>query len=125
MKTLNNFEVLKGGLLQLEGISYIIYCLTGKHLGERTTWNKKHQKHHKCQVCDKTFKHKQTLRNHLLMHNGEKHHKCDLCGKCFRIKADLKKHLLIHTGEKPHKCTLCDAAFTEKCVINTHQRKTT
>ena len=55
-----------------------------------------------------------------MVHSEEKPHHCSVCDKGFRQKGSLKEHLLTHSGDKPHKCSMCDAAFTQKGHLKAH-----
>ncbi|XP_071536894.1 uncharacterized protein [Panulirus ornatus] len=82
-----------------------------------------HRQEHKmnCAVCDKTFLRRDSLREHLLIHNGPKL-PCPYCSKSFTQSSNLKRHIRIHTGEKPYKCTFCNKRFGDKSACNSHIR---
>ena len=44
-----------------------------------------------CNVCDKKFNHRSTLKNHIMMHNGERTHFCSECGHGFIKSWNLKR----------------------------------
>jgi len=48
---------------------------------------------YKCEECDKNFKKKSHLDEHMLIHAGEKPFKCEKCGWSFRRKDKMKKHM--------------------------------
>ena len=48
---------------------------------------------YKCDECDKNFKKKSHLDEHMLIHAGEKPFKCEKCGWSFRRKDKMKKHM--------------------------------
>lgn len=80
------------------------------------------QKHKmKCAVCDKIFLRRDSLREHLLIHNGPKL-PCPYCQKKFTQNSNLKRHIRIHTGEKPYKCSFCTKRFGDKSACNSHMR---
>ena len=72
-----------------------------------TAYNATENQFH-CSLCDYNFKHKQSLKRHLLVHSGEKSFQCFHCDYSSNFKSNLKTHLLIHLGEKPFKCSHCD-----------------
>ena len=49
-----------------------------------------------CTQCDKKFNHRSTLKNHLMMHNGERTHHCPECGHGFIKSWNLKRHMESH-----------------------------
>ena len=69
---------------------------------------------HKCQQCNKTFKTRNNLKNHI----EEKHtNKCNACDKIFKTSCDLENHIEAKHEEKT--CTYCDTICTgEKELVN-------
>ena len=57
-----------------------------------------------CDQCDKSFSRKQSLKRHMLIHQGIKPFKCNICGKRFHWKNVLKTHQATHSNAKPFKC---------------------
>ena len=58
---------------------------------------------HTCDVCAKSFKTKETLKQHRYNHEDFKRFPCLLCQKRFSRAENLNTHKLEHTGEKPHQ----------------------
>lgn len=56
----------------------------------------------------------------MTLHTGEKPHVCDYCNKGFRFKKSLVEHLRTHTGEKPHECKYCLERFYNNHQLRTH-----
>ena len=86
---------------------------------------------HICPTCGKTFKLKQFLKNHLLIHenNGEglsttakkKEYICEKCNKTFRDKSNLNCHIRgVHEGERNLVCTYCGKAFFQPHDLKRH-----
>ncbi len=48
---------------------------------------------YRCTVCQKTERHRNNMRKHIVRHTGEKAHTCQLCGKAFTRGTSLKKHI--------------------------------
>ena len=75
--------------------------------------------------CNKAFKTKSQLRDHILKHTQIKKFICPVCKACFSRKIRLKIHLMIHRGEKPFECNVCKKKFREKSNYNFHMKKHT
>ncbi|XP_016301021.1 zinc finger protein Xfin-like isoform X2 [Sinocyclocheilus anshuiensis] len=54
------------------------------------------QKEFCCNLCDKKFSTKMTMRRHMGIHQGDKPFKCPHCHYCARLKASLIQHLRVH-----------------------------
>lgn len=52
------------------------------------------------QICMKSFKRKEQLTLHIVIHSGEKKHVCQECGKGFYRKDHLRKHLRSHIARR-------------------------
>ncbi|KAK3854747.1 hypothetical protein Pcinc_038793 [Petrolisthes cinctipes] len=72
-----------------------------------------------CPVCGKVFLRRDSLREHLLIHNGPRL-PCPHCSKTFTQGSNLKRHIRIHTGEKPFKCTYCHKPFGDRSACKSH-----
>ncbi|XP_059165107.1 uncharacterized protein LOC131947800 [Physella acuta] len=75
----------------------------------------------KCDKCSRGFKYLCQLKMHLNFHSGIGIHKCDKCGKCFKYFFELKKHQSKHTRERPHKCDKCNKSFEKLCHLKKHK----
>ena len=71
-----------------------------------------------CESCDKSFKQKGNLKNHIhTIHNGYKDHNCEYCGKSLTRANVLKKHInTVHNSYKDHKCDYCGKSLKEQMV---------
>ena len=74
-----------------------------------------------CQVRHRKYSSKQSLNQHMKIHDDSKSHKCDVCLKVFSSKSLLKRHYRTHTGEKPFACQICDRKFARKIALAQHQ----
>ncbi|XP_065224304.1 zinc finger protein 62-like [Planococcus citri] len=78
-----------------------------------------------CNICHKHFSHQQSLKRHMLIHEGLKPFKCAECDKSFRTKANMNQHTRIcHTTyhTRPHKCDICDKRYAAEWELNAHKR---
>ncbi|XP_054284868.1 zinc finger protein 709-like [Macrosteles quadrilineatus] len=75
-----------------------------------------------CNVCLASFKTKANLMNHHATHTGEKKHKCEHCGQQFAHKTSLTLHYRWHSGQKPYQCTVCKKMFSQKGNLQEHYR---
>ena len=95
------------------------------HLG-KIPWDMCHygewRMENKCDICDKILSTKQSLVQHIRVHNGEKPYKCQVCSKKFTEGGTLTKHVRVHTGEKPYQCQVCSKKFTEGGHLTKHMR---
>lgn len=67
-----------------------------------------------CDVCDKSFKEKYTLFQHILIHIGRKSYVCQVtgCGADFSYASGLRQHVsLHHNEEKRFECGECGKIF--------------
>eukprot|EP01083_Nonionella_stella_P228544 809820_1 len=54
---------------------------------------------------------------------NEKPFRCDTCNKSFKRKQTLQRHIVVHTGEKQFQCMLCHKRYTQKNSLKTHMKK--
>ncbi|EPS38027.1 hypothetical protein H072_8252 [Dactylellina haptotyla CBS 200.50] len=48
-------------------------------------------------------------------------YKCDVCGKSFRRREHVNRHALIHTGGKNFTCSTCNKRFARADILTRHQ----
>ncbi|KAF7272242.1 hypothetical protein GWI33_014954 [Rhynchophorus ferrugineus] len=75
--------------------------------------NKKIKEKLNCELCDRVFKHRNSLVYHMRSHSGIRPHQCELCGKSFFASSALKVHLRLHSGDKPYDCEHCGRKFRQ------------
>lgn len=77
-----------------------------------------------CSICDKVFKRKEHLAQHMKLHLGLRPFKCDEagCNKSFSRKEHLMRHVISHTGKKMFSCEYCQKLFSRKDNLNKHKR---
>ena len=64
--------------------------------------NQNMNKTHKCEICEKLFRRKYYLKQHIhTFHEHHKDNKCEFCGKSFTEAGTLKRHIhTLHNGQK-------------------------
>ncbi|KAJ7345967.1 hypothetical protein JRQ81_001917 [Phrynocephalus forsythii] len=77
-------------------------------------------KTHMCPECERCFKKRTHLVEHLHLHFPDPRLQCPNCRKFFTSKSKLKIHLMRETGEKAHRCPLCHYSSVEKNALNRH-----
>ncbi|KAH8418452.1 hypothetical protein KR009_004275 [Drosophila setifemur] len=77
-----------------------------------------------CPTCNREFKKKEHLTQHVKLHAGLRPFKCseEDCDKAFSRKEHLSRHLISHTGQKMYTCEVCRKPFSRKDNLNKHQR---
>ncbi|XP_053190777.1 gastrula zinc finger protein XlCGF57.1-like [Scomber japonicus] len=88
-------------------------CPRGNHILESESAGNAVERPFSCPECEKRFRRKKNLQEHMRIHTGEKPYGCSVCMKYFSCSGSLRKHLRIHTGEKPFICSVCGNRFTE------------
>lgn len=77
-----------------------------------------------CEICEKVFKRKEHLAQHMKLHLGLRPFKCEEpnCNKAFSRKEHLMRHCVSHTGKKQFDCEYCHKLFSRKDNLNKHKR---
>ncbi|OXA44927.1 Zinc finger protein 90 [Folsomia candida] len=72
--------------------------------------------------CEKTYKNN-TLWGHVKIDHSENavRIQCTLCDKDFKTRGHLKQHIPTHTTEKPYNCATCGRNFARMGSIQRHQ----
>lgn len=73
-------------------------------------------------LCNKSFTHLTSLRNHKNVHTGEKSHQCQICGQTFSFVGNLKAHMRSHSDERPFPCPHCPKSFSRTANLKEHIR---
>ncbi|XP_034838867.1 PR domain zinc finger protein 5-like isoform X2 [Maniola hyperantus] len=73
------------------------------------------EKMFKCEICDKGFMHKTTLKDHVLNTHSDNPPRfpCGVCHKEFSFAANRRRHMSIHEDTK-YKCDICDKTFASR-----------
>jgi len=77
---------------------------------------------HTCAVCQKRFRTRYKLTEHMYTHSDERPFTCWECGGHYRSSTHLKKHMAVHTQVKNHVCNICGKKFSQHAGLNQHMR---
>ena len=77
-----------------------------------------------CDTCGKSYKRRDVLKRHMLIHSTESHVRCDICGKICLRKDTLKRHLRVHSPGVPFECDVCGRTFKRKDALKEHKKGT-
>ncbi|KAG8432077.1 hypothetical protein GDO86_018828 [Hymenochirus boettgeri] len=95
---------------------------TYRHAGSLRNHKNTHMTgHYKCTICLKQFSNPMAMKYHVRTHTAEKRFQCLECGKAFRSSRELICHQRVHTGEKPFHCPICSRGFSSKLILRHHQ----
>jgi len=92
------------------------------------------RKGHSCAICQKSFRQKDRLSNHMAKSHPEVAAEsvvqgegveagigCDQCGKQFQTAEQLETHGKIHLAGDQHSCEVCDKTFNSPKKLRKHQ----
>lgn len=84
----------------------------------------KPSKKHECPTCNKQFRGRSELQNHIRTHTGEKPLKCSYagCTKRYAHSSNLRAHERTHAGVKPYACHYdgCGKSFAHSVSLKEH-----
>lgn len=72
-----------------------------------------------CHICQKTFKHAQTLKLHRLTHEGMKPAYCAKCGYKTVTQEQMDRHMVKHENEPDSVCNHCGRTFSVSSTLRT------
>lgn len=78
-----------------------------------------------CDICKKSYSHKNTLKNHIKTHTDEpERYKCKICDKSYIKKHALvchvrAQHLKVHT----YSCKYCRCTFAWRASLTSHEQR--
>lgn len=73
-----------------------------------------------CPICGKKVASRETLRNHINIHQKVYRYRCEFCGKGFSSTGMLRGHMAKHTGVKEYCCWICHKEYPYKHVLKRH-----
>lgn len=78
----------------------------------------------KCEFCDKAFKEKRLLKNHIeLVHEKSRARQCNQCGFVATCSGSLNKHTkAVHLKLRNHICADCNQGFATNQQLKRHER---
>ena len=75
-----------------------------------------------CPLCNKKFSGLKTLKQHSASHRNEKPYVCHVCGKAFKSNSSLYHHKFIHTGKRI-ECKTCKRTFAYQTGYRNHLKR--
>lgn len=94
--------------------------VTPGHLSSHVRRDHLNERNYKCEKCDLAFYTKNSLKMHMISHDGERIHSCGICMKSYQRIKTLREHMRIHNNDKRFVCPFCGRAFTQKCTLKSH-----
>lgn len=79
-------------------------------------------KAHMCEICQKSFKRREHLYQHVKLHTGFRPYTCENCNKSFMRKEHLLRHMTSHSGQKNFTCNICDKSFSRNDNLLKHKK---
>jgi len=77
-----------------------------------------------CPTCGKKSPNKTALYAHMyIAHRLKRTHNCTICNKTFKTKAVLLQHIPMHTDESSYKCEFCTRLYKSKAALYLHKKK--
>lgn len=81
------------------------------------------EKNFSCTMCDQRFFSKTHVQKHMIKHFGERIHRCEVCNKSYPRKQTLRDHnLRIHSSEKKFMCSVCSQGFVQNKDLRIHMK---
>ncbi|XP_031630900.1 zinc finger protein 572-like [Contarinia nasturtii] len=77
-----------------------------------------------CSICDYSALNQQCYRNHMrVQHTDVKPFQCDICLKSFKLKNTLRNHQVQHTGVRRFVCPFCNRSFASSGNYYSHRKR--
>ncbi|XP_059157359.1 zinc finger protein 780B-like [Physella acuta] len=80
------------------------------------------KKKFKCKICNKSWKLKKDLNNHMKSHPSAKKYACSVCNTSFQTKSTLSQHMSTHVDSKPYPCPECNVIFQSTADLKEHKK---
>ena len=77
------------------------------------------KKRHICDICNRAFTQRGSLKYHRMLHTGEKPFQCNVCSKSFRIRAPYDAHMDVHNGVR-YRCSICLKYYSSRATLRQH-----
>lgn len=80
--------------------------------------------HYNCDLCKYKAVNRECLKNHVRVHHSDlKPFKCDVCEKLFKLKTTLVNHMAQHTGVRRFSCQFCSKTFMSSGNYYAHRKR--
>uniref|UniRef100_A0A8C5PAB5 Zinc finger protein 407 n=1 Tax=Leptobrachium leishanense TaxID=445787 RepID=A0A8C5PAB5_9ANUR len=109
------------------GVAFVMKKHLNTHLLAKHGIGTPRERKFSCTLCDRSFRERWALNNHMKLHTGEKPFKCTwpTCHYSFLTASAMKDHYRTHTGEKSFLCDLCGFAGGTRHALTKHRRQHT
>lgn len=77
---------------------------------------------HICEICQRGFKRREHLYQHVKLHTGFRPYICESCSKAFMRKEHLLRHSTLHSGQKNFTCNICEKSFSRNDNLLKHKK---
>ncbi|XP_067013604.2 zinc finger protein 8 isoform X2 [Anabrus simplex] len=85
------------------------------------TFSEVEEKIFSCTVCVKTFRCKDELEEHRVIHRVKRHYSCSECSEVYGSSRDLMTHVLNHSAGKAFRCSKCMKGYSTSYSLKYHR----
>ena len=101
---------------------YLKHKMTNRKFSKIDETFKDGKPNYKCFECEKVFDNFAEIENHLLLKKCEEL-KCKICEKTFKQKKNLNQHMKnVHNNTNTFKCVNCDKVYSHKSSLDKHTK---